>query len=366
MKKSLLAAAALSALALASPAYAQRDFRERSDVAEDRERPRGEDRERQRGRDGDNNQDLLGGAHREWSPSGREDRARRSDNEGGETSRWRQQQQQSQERQIPPPNQSGPGNWQSAPQGERRNGRGAWNNDDADAERHWRRGDDNNGRERREWNREQDWNRDADNSGDRGDWNRGQNNDHRDEDNRGRGEWNREHDEHRGEWNHDNRWRDRDNAHNRDDWNGRNHGDNRHRDWRRDDQGRDWQEWHWDRNDHRYARWRHTHRDFDRPRYRDWRHVRHGYYFDWGYAQIVSSFWGYNYYWWSYDGSRRPHRRWHVGDYLPHWVYWEPLPWDLYWRLPPPPYGCRYIVVDRDILLISLSTGIILDALLYY
>ncbi|MBY0564268.1 MAG: hypothetical protein K2P58_08785 [Hyphomonadaceae bacterium] len=370
MKKSLLlAAAALSALALASPAYAQREFRGNADVTEDREEPRGRDdgHERRRvdeeARGQRHNQELLGGAQREWSPGGRgveRSRPENTEEDGPRARGW-----------APP----------QTPQAERRDdadqrGRGEWNRgqEDQRGRGEWNRGEEDQ-RGRGEWNRGQEdqhgrgeWNRGQEDQRGRGEWNRGQ------EDQRGRGEWNRGQEDQRGrgEWNRgadDGRWRDRDNDHDRGDrgnWNGRDRDDNRHRDWRRDDHGRDWREWRWDRDDHRYARWRHTHRDFDRPRYRDWRHVRHGYYFDWGYAQIVSAFWGYRYHWWSYDGWRRPHRPWYVGGYLPDWVYWEPVPWDLYWRLPPPPYGCRYIVVDRDILLISLSTGIILDALLYY
>lgn len=94
--------------------------------------------------------------------------------------------------------------------------------------------------------------------------------------------------------------------------------------------------------------------------------MRYGYYFDGGYARIVGGYFGYNYYWWNYPSWRRPYRDYRVGYYMPDWMYWEPVPWDLYYRLPPAPYGCRYVMVDRDILLIALSTGIILDALLYY
>lgn len=38
-------------------------------------------------------------------------------------------------------------------------------------------------------------------------------------------------------------------------------------------------------------------------------------------------------------------------------------PYDLHYQLPPAPYGCRYILVDGDILLIG-ATGLVLDALL--
>ena len=93
--------------------------------------------------------------------------------------------------------------------------------------------------------------------------------------------------------------------------------------------------------------------------------MRHGYYFDYGYSQIVYGYYGRNYYWWSYDGWSRPYRRWSVGYVIPSWLYWEPLPWDLYYRLPPAPYGCRYVYADGDILLIAIASGIILDALMY-
>ncbi|HRE45690.1 MAG TPA: RcnB family protein, partial [Terricaulis sp.] len=59
-------------------------------------------------------------------------------------------------------------------------------------------------------------------------------------------------------------------------------------------------------------------------------------------------------------------RVWGVGYALPHHLYWEPVPYDLYYRLPPAPYGCRYVMVDRDILLVVVATGVILDALMYY
>jgi Ni/Co efflux regulator RcnB len=94
--------------------------------------------------------------------------------------------------------------------------------------------------------------------------------------------------------------------------------------------------------------------------------VRYGYYFDDGYAFILRGFFGHNYYWWNYPNWRRPHRAYYVGYPFPDYLYWEEVPYELYYRLPPAPYGCRYVMVDRDVLLISLATGIILDALVYY
>jgi len=40
------------------------------------------------------------------------------------------------------------------------------------------------------------------------------------------------------------------------------------------------------------------------------------------------------------------------------------VPDDLYYRLPPAPYGCRYILVNGDIVLIAVPSGLVLDALL--
>ena len=203
-----------------------------------------------------------------------------------------------------------------------------------------RREGENNARRGGDWGQE--------NRGDnqRGDWNR---DDHR------RGDWNRD-DHRRGDWNRDD--------HQRGDWTGRDH--DWGRDWNGRHRGADWRNWDWNHNDHRYDRWRHSHRDFSSPRYRDWRGIRHGYYFDDGYRRIVHSFFGWDYYWWSYPNWRRPHRPWAVGHYLPRYIWWEPVPYDLYYRLPPAPYGCRYIMVDRDILLIAVASGLILDALIYY
>lgn len=140
----------------------------------------------------------------------------------------------------------------------------------------------------------------------------------------------------------------------RDDWAGGRRGhnwggdDNRDRDWRK------------------HERWRqhaHLQRDFDHPRYIDSRHVPYGRYFDNSYARIVGGYYGGNYRWWSYPSWRRPYRPYAVGYVLPAYIDWYPVPYDLYYQLPPAPYGCRYILVDGDILLIG-ATGLVLDALL--
>jgi hypothetical protein len=178
-----------------------------------------------------------------------------------------------------------------------------------------------------------------------------------------------------GQWNGNNNHDGRDWGSN--DHDGRDRGDRggRDRDWGRNDHdghnqwannnNGDWRNDH-RRDDHRYNRHRGSHRDFDNPRYRDWRQVRYGSYFDLGYSRIVGSYFHRNYYWWSYGGWHRPHRRWSVGYIFPSYLFWEPVPYDLYYDLPPEPYGCRYVMYDGDILLIVISTGIILDALMYY
>lgn len=89
----------------------------------------------------------------------------------------------------------------------------------------------------------------------------------------------------------------------------------------------------------------------------------YGRYFDNSYARIVGGYYGGNYRWWSYPSWRRPYRPYAVGYVLPAYIDWYPVPYDLHYQLPPAPYGCRYILVDGDILLIG-ATGLVLDALL--
>ncbi len=56
---------------------------------------------------------------------------------------------------------------------------------------------------------------------------------------------------------------------------------------------------------------------------------------------------------------RRPY--W-VGRPLPAHISVRRLPRDLYGRLPPPPRGHRYVVYDRDVLLIAEATRLVTDA----
>ena len=56
------------------------------------------------------------------------------------------------------------------------------------------------------------------------------------------------------------------------------------------------------------------------------------------------------------------YRAWHVGHRLPspyyarhYWVDYR------YYRLPPPPHGYHWVRVDRDVVLVAIGTGLILD-----
>lgn len=56
-------------------------------------------------------------------------------------------------------------------------------------------------------------------------------------------------------------------------------------------------------------------------------------------------------------------KKWRMGERLPANVAWyEITDWDRY-GLPEPRDGSRYIMIDRDVLLIAIATGIVLDYL---
>lgn len=104
-------------------------------------------------------------------------------------------------------------------------------------------------------------------------------------------------------------------------------------------------------------------------RYRDNRERRsyaaipYGRFFGPSYGSIVSRYYGRNY---VYYGSRawsswdRPYR---VGYLLPPSLYCSEVPDDLYYDLPPPPYGYDYALCGRDILLIGLDSRLVIDAI---
>ncbi|GAB2669157.1 hypothetical protein GCM10027193_23840 [Arenimonas aestuarii] len=138
-----------------------------------------------------------------------------------------------------------------------------------------------------------------------------------------------------------------------------------HRDWRADRRE--------DRHDGRHDRreWRQDRRD-DR---RDWRHDRRH---DRHYARHDDRRWR-GYQWrpeYRYRASTRyvypsGHRyvRWGVGHRMPPAYYSRPYYVDYSrYQLPPPPYGHRWVRSDRDVVLVALATGLVLDVLydLYY
>ncbi|GGA84027.1 hypothetical protein GCM10011521_22990 [Arenimonas soli] len=153
----------------------------------------------------------------------------------------------------------------------------------------------------------------------------------------------------------------------RDDRNDRRDGRRDDRNHRRDDRRDDRRDWrHDNRNDPRYVRQgRHDNRNYVRH---DNRHyVRHD-----------DRRWR-GYQWRPEHRFRAPARyvypsghryvRWGVGHRMPPAYYGRPYYVDYNrYRLPPPPYGHRWVRSDRDVVLVALATGLVLDVLydLYY
>jgi len=164
---------------------------------------------------------------------------------------------------------------------------------------------------------------------------------------------------------------------------------------RRDDR-RDWRadrrdDRHDRRVDHRVVRHdnRHDRREFRHDRRddrRDWRHDRRDDRRDWRqdqrdhrrYARHDDRRWRGNH-WRAEYRYRAPvryvypsgyrHVRWNVGHRMPPAYYARPYYVDYRaYRLPPPPYGYRWVRSDRDVVLVALATGLVLDVLydLYY
>lgn len=148
---------------------------------------------------------------------------------------------------------------------------------------------------------------------------------------------------HRGQhddWRSD--WRGREQRHSDSSWR---HDDRGDKGWRHDDHRRD-QRW-----DSRHAQNRHRHDDWRHPQWRrDWNHGWSGH----RYRAPVR-----------YVYPRGYHARsWRIGYHLPpvfivnHWY----VDWRAY-RLAPPPWGCRWLRVDGDLLLVDERSGEIVDAL---
>jgi Ni/Co efflux regulator RcnB len=54
-------------------------------------------------------------------------------------------------------------------------------------------------------------------------------------------------------------------------------------------------------------------------------------------------------------------KKWARGQYLPKTLVWTPAPAAIIAKLKPVPPGHRYVVVDGEVLLVALATGLILD-----
>jgi Ni/Co efflux regulator RcnB len=142
------------------------------------------------------------------------------------------------------------------------------------------------------------------------------------------------------------------------DWRGDRRDDRR--DWR-DDRRDDRRDWRGDRRDDR-REWRVDHRDGRR----DWRDHR-------GYSRHDDRRWR-GYHWYPQYRYRAPVRyvypsgyrayQWRVGHRLPRGYYDRHYYVDYrHYHLPPPPYGYHCVRVDRDVVLVAVATGLILDVL---
>jgi hypothetical protein len=69
-----------------------------------------------------------------------------------------------------------------------------------------------------------------------------------------------------------------------------------------------------------------------------------------------------------HNGCRAPGqaKRYRVGYVLPKTVKWQPVPHDIFVRLRPAPANTQYVVVDRDVLLVSEATKQVLDAVVLF
>jgi hypothetical protein len=56
-------------------------------------------------------------------------------------------------------------------------------------------------------------------------------------------------------------------------------------------------------------------------------------------------------------------KKWARGQYLPKAIVWTPAPAVIVAKLKPVPPGHKYVVIDGEVLLVALATGLILDVL---
>jgi Ni/Co efflux regulator RcnB len=94
--------------------------------------------------------------------------------------------------------------------------------------------------------------------------------------------------------------------------------------------------------------------------------IRIGGFFGPSYGSIASRYYGHNYIYYSARNWTSWNRPWRIGYVLPPAMYCEPLPYDLYFDLPPPPIGYDYVMCDGDILIVGEDSGVVYDAILPY
>ena len=100
------------------------------------------------------------------------------------------------------------------------------------------------------------------------------------------------------------------------------------------------------------------------PNRRAYAAIPYGRYFGRSYGSIASRYYNRNY---IYYGSRSWtswNRPWRIGYALPYSMRCSQLPYDLYYELPPPPYGYDYVMCGYDILLVGYDSRIVIDAIL--
>jgi Ni/Co efflux regulator RcnB len=147
------------------------------------------------------------------------------------------------------------------------------------------------------------------------------------------------------------------------------------RDWR-EDRREDRREWRGDRREWRDDRreWRDDRREWRDDR-RDWRDDRRDHA---RYARHDDRRWS-GHHWYPQYRYRAPVRyvyppgyrayQWRVGHRLPRGYYDRHYYVDYrHYRLPPPPYGHHWVRIDRDVVLVAIATGLVLDVLygVYY
>lgn len=96
---------------------------------------------------------------------------------------------------------------------------------------------------------------------------------------------------------------------------------------------------------------------------RFWHDQRYAFpYFDDRVRLVLADYYGAPFAGWRRFSVNDWRRAYVIGRPLPAAVRWRPLPYDIARRLPPPPRGHRFILVDRDVLLVAEATKLVIDA----